>query len=346
MVQQVGTGGSGRVFESRGFLLLRHAGVDLEAGSADPERTAAACGARRFGAPGAHYNLPMHLSSRGRRPPGLARSGSWAATGSALLVLSAQASAAEAAGASAAPWWFATAALVVVVLAAVAGAVFGASRGENRLQAALRASQRERQSLQQLLDVWTWQTDAQHRLLHMHPPAGAAADAWGQAPAAGEPLWDCFEIAGKAGAAGLRARLETQAALSDLRVRAIGGSTGWTLRAQPRIDDQGRFAGHTGTARQTEGSDSAQRHLQALQQIVCEQPGPVLLATDDAAGGWQLQHANAEALRLLAGDAGAPLPAWEALLPRLPEPLQRAVAEAAAGPVPPGCAHGWRRRPR
>jgi signal transduction histidine kinase len=234
-----------------------------------------------------------------------------------------------------------------VVLAAIAGTVFGRLRGESRLAASLRASQRDRQTLQQLLDVWTWQTDAQHRLLHMHPPAGASSDAWGQAPTAGEALWDCFELAGASSAAGLRARLESQATMTDLRVKAIGSGAAWTLRASPRTDDQGRFAGHTGTARQTETDDAARRQTQALQRLVCDQPGPVLLATEDGPGGWQLLHANPEALRLLGGEAGAPLPSWNSLLPRLPDPLREAIDAAAAGTAQPGTTGdnaGWRLR--
>jgi signal transduction histidine kinase len=253
--------------------------------------------------------------------------------------------AADVAGSPAAAWWFATAALLAVVGAAIAGVWFGTLRAESRMAASLRASQRDRQGLQQVLDVWAWQTDAQHRLLHMHPPAGAASDAWGQSPSAGKALWNCFEVAGPAAAAGLRARLESQAPLTGLRVTSVGGNTSWTLRASPRMDDQGRFAGYTGTARPAGTEESATRQSQALLQLICEQTAPLLLATDDGARGWQLQYANPEAMRLLGGDGVATPPAWEALLQRLPEPLRLAVAAACAGSAQTGTSGaiaGWR----
>jgi len=289
----------------------------------------------------------MHLSRQGRRSHGRTRPGSWLVIGSALLMACGSAPAADTASATGAPWWFATAALLAVAGAAIAGVLFGSLRSERRLAAALSASHRDRWVLQQLLDVWSWQTDAQHRLLHMHPPAGAAADAWGQAPAAGQPLWDCFEVASAADVAGLRVRLESQTSFADLRVKTIGTATTWTLRATPRLDDQGRFAGHTGTARQPGTADAPARPAQALEQLLCGQPGPVLLATSAGSGGWQVQRANAEALRLLCGDPEAALPTWETLLPRLPEPLRQVVAAAADSPapeIPPGDAAGWRLR--
>jgi signal transduction histidine kinase len=289
----------------------------------------------------------MHFSSRGRRSRGLAGPGSWAATSGTLLAGGGPALAADAAASAAASWWFATTALFVVVLAAVAGALFGTQRSERRLASALRASQRDRQVLQQLLDVWSWQTDAQHRLLHIHPPAGAAADAWGRAPAAGQPLWDCFELADATDVAGLRPRLESQAALSDLGVQSVGSTDAWTLRASPRWDEQGRFAGHTGTAREAGVDLAARRRAQAIEQLLCDEPGPVLLATVTGPSGWQLQHANAAALELLCGDPAIATPAWNALLEHLPEPLRQTVAAVVAGPAQPaGRAEvgGWRLR--
>jgi signal transduction histidine kinase len=257
----------------------------------------------------------------------------------------------EAARSITAPWWFATAALLVVVLAAVIGMLLGTLRSDRRLSAALRASQHDRQGLQQLLDVWWWQTDAQHRLLHMHPPAGAAVDAWSQVPAAGEPLWNCFEVISEPAVAGLRARLGSQATLTDLPVKRLDGDALWTLRATPRMDEHGRFAGHMGTARQQRTETAPSRRDEALEGLVCGLPGAVLLAMADDGNCWRWQHASPEALRLLGADeapralgtaAPAP-PTWERLLAHLPGPLQQAVAAAASDAQPAPCdIAGWR----
>ena len=269
-----------------------------------------------------------------------------AALGPLLWAGALKANAADGAAADAGPWWLGSLALLVAVAAAAAGVAFGSLRTERRLSAALRASQRERQTLTQLSDVWSWQTDAAHRLLHMHPPVGAPTAAWSRSAPAGQPLWSCFEVASAADVAGLRARLESQLPFSDLRVQRCGDGSGWTLRAAPRFDESGHFAGHAGTARPTDEDDLRRADQHVLVALVDSLPGPALVATRSGAGGWQLRHANADALRLLQGDAAAeppqPLhapPNWDAALAALPEPVRQAIsAPGADAPTP---ADGW-----
>ena len=123
--------------------------------------------------------------------------------------------------------------------------------------------------LGQMLDVWCWQTDAQHRLIRLQPPPGASAATWGDgvggvggvgAVGAGERLWQRFCDTEPT----LPARLAARVALGDLLLLPAppDGAQGdlpapsWRLRGQPHWDGQGRFAGFLGVAWPTEPGDS------------------------------------------------------------------------------------------
>jgi len=148
----------------------------------------------------------------------------------------------------------------------------------------------------------------------------------------------------------LRRQLQAHAQVPALRLTlGIGGRPAvWLLRALPRTDAQGRFAGHVGSARAVELEESASLAQATLAQLWPLAGGALLLfRPEPAAGGvagsagtapatpvWRLREANAEALRLLAlepGTAGLGQLDWPAVAQRLPEALAQALAD-----LPPG----------
>jgi len=143
----------------------------------------------------------------------------------------------------AAAWLFAILCVLVSAALAFTTGLLVARQRQRRSLAEARAQPR---LLAQLLDVWQWQTDRHHRLQRLQPPAGAPASAWLAGDWGGRPLWEHFDAA-----AAVRAQLESMMPLSDVPVRGHGGADGgaWLLRAVPRFDAEGQFAGHLGTAR-------------------------------------------------------------------------------------------------
>jgi signal transduction histidine kinase len=104
-------------------------------------------------------------------------------------------------------------------------------------------------ALSDLLDVWQWRTDAQHRLVHARPPHDAPPAEWtlGAAP---QPLWSCFR---PGNVAVLEARMKSGASLHDVEVRreaADGSVRMGRLRGRALVDANGAFAGYIGTVRE------------------------------------------------------------------------------------------------
>jgi signal transduction histidine kinase len=100
-----------------------------------------------------------------------------------------------------------------------------------------------------LLDVWFWQTDADHRLTLLRPPAQAADAVWQAARAVQGPLWDALACPD---AAALQARLQAGAPLQDIEAAWAGAPSArpsWRLRGIPRFDARGRFLGYEGLMR-------------------------------------------------------------------------------------------------
>jgi signal transduction histidine kinase len=152
------------------------------------------------------------------------------------------------------PWLFAALAL------GAGGAAYAAGRllQQRRDAAALRDARTRGQLLEQLLDVWSWQTDRHHRLVRLQPPAGAPGADWVRPLDGGEPLWERFEGAGDAHV-GLRAQIESMVPLHDVAVRPPDGGRGahWLLRGVPRFDGDGQFEGYVGTAREATAAPAA-----------------------------------------------------------------------------------------
>jgi signal transduction histidine kinase len=135
-------------------------------------------------------------------------------------------------------------------LAAAAAWLAAASLTRWQLAQRLRDARGETQALQQLLDVWQWQTDRDHHLVRLQPPHGAPASAWA-GRAAGQRLWERF---GGGDADSLRERMAARSLLLDVGAAQAGG-TRW-LRGLPRFDAQGAFAGYVGTARAVDVSST------------------------------------------------------------------------------------------
>jgi signal transduction histidine kinase len=144
------------------------------------------------------------------------------------------------------PAWLGALALL---LAAAGALLSGAFWSRQRQLDHLREARLQNQLLGQLIDVWCWQTDAQHRLVKLQPPQGAPASAWVAGAFSGELLWQRFDDVEHS----LQARLQAHAALGDLQVQPPPAQDGsapraWRLRGLPRFDGRGRFAGHLGVA--------------------------------------------------------------------------------------------------
>lgn len=145
--------------------------------------------------------------------------------------------------------WLNLLSFVVAVVALGVGAALAVrvAQAQARLAAQLREARARVSSLEALLDAWLWQTDAQHRLVAMRPPPGAAASEW-PALTTPAPLQSCFTCADPAALGGM---LAGAVAVDDLEVRFDPGGTtgarhGW-LRARPLADANGRFAGYLGS---------------------------------------------------------------------------------------------------
>ena len=212
----------------------------------------------------------------------------------------------------------------------------------------LREARQQAQLLGELLDVWRWQTDAEHRLVTLQPPQAAPASAWVAGACSGERLWQRFDDA----AHSLQPRMQAQATLGELRVlQAVAAGDAaprqWRLRGLPRLDGRGRFAGYTGVAWPTEADDQAATAHQALDALLSHGPAALCLATPDTAGqGWLLLRASPAARHLLglpaAADGAAPALPWAQALAGLPDGLRQQVQALQPGETAE--AGGWQAR--
>ncbi|CAG1019845.1 Phytochrome-like protein cph1 [Burkholderiaceae bacterium] len=146
------------------------------------------------------------------------------------------------AGGGVAAW--AAAAFAVLVLLALGALLL---QRERTLRRALQAERVRAQALSNLLDVWQWQSDREHRVTQLRPPQDAPSDAW--APAGSGELWTHFRCPGSAA---LRACAEAHAPIGDVVAEltlADGSVAACRLRATPLTDALGNFSGYVGTAR-------------------------------------------------------------------------------------------------
>jgi signal transduction histidine kinase len=134
---------------------------------------------------------------------------------------------------------------VVLVPCAAAAALWFAQRDRRQL-AELRQARADLHNLADMLDVWQWRSDADHRLVWLRPPHGAAPGDWSAAASTGT-VW---EVLGAKDPAALRARLVSGAALDDVAVLRPGDGAAELparLRGRARTDLNGIFIGYAGT---------------------------------------------------------------------------------------------------
>jgi len=235
--------------------------------------------------------------------------------------------------------------LLLVALAAGAGAcAWAAIRRAGRLARALQQARAEREALLQALDAWHWRTDIRHGVVQWRPPRGAGLGDWVAGEA--EPLWQHFQ-GNDTLTRSLRAALDQHAPLNATalwRTGSAGMRQAWSLRGEPVLDEQGRFAGYVGTAREL--LDPGEQRLAELLQAL---PSPVLrIALPPPGQLGVLYEVNAAAERWLQIEDPADLPAWPQLLPRLPAGLralvERALAPTVLADAAGGTADGWELR--
>ncbi len=140
-------------------------------------------------------------------------------------------------------------ALGVLAAAAVGAVVAGiVLRRQQMLVEALRETRERLVALDEISEVWQWQTDAAHRLVALRPPAATRRPADGFA--ASGPFWERFVASGSAE---LEARMQAAAALDDIDVDAADwhdAKRAFSLRGRALRDGAGGFAGYVGTLRE------------------------------------------------------------------------------------------------
>jgi len=232
----------------------------------------------------------------------------------------------------------------LLLLAAVATGAWAArsSRLLRRAEQALQQERAERQAVAQALDCWQWRSDVQHRVVQWRPPRGAALPDWAGADDA-PPLWQHFQASDTL-MRSLRVAMDQHAPLNATslwRAGSAGVRQPWSLRGEPLLDAQGRFAGYVGTAREL--TDTADQRIGELLQALADPVLRVALPPPGQLG--VLYETNAAAERWLhIADPAAP-PLWPELLQRLPAGL-RPLAEQAISPslhadTARGSAEGW-----
>jgi signal transduction histidine kinase len=178
---------------------------------------------------------------------------------------------------------------LLVALGAAAVALVIGWRQHGRA-AELQAATARLRGLDDMLDVWQWETDGEHRLSLLRPPCGAPAADWSGAKT-GQPLWQAFRVADEAA---LRAQLASHAALDDVEVRRESASSAghaFRLHGRSHTDAHGGFAGYQGILRELVVPAVAPVPAAAEDRDDLAKPAAVLpvgakaLASDTAAAG-------------------------------------------------------------
>ena len=220
-------------------------------------------------------------------------------------------------------WVFASLALM---LAAGCAFAFGMLLERRRGERSLRAARAELHSGRQLEAGWSWQTDAEHRLVAWRGPGSSSTTA-------------CPWFGDEPGALDLRTRLPRQQAFNAQRVtaaRAVDGSVVWEISGVPCTDDLGRFTGYLGSARPTDADDAVHAAAHALAPALAASGAAAVVAVDHG-DGWRALHFNdAAQLRWPGLRTGAAL---AGLLADLPPTVRAACEQAHARMVQD--VHGW-----
>ena len=146
--------------------------------------------------------------------------------------------------------------LPALMLALFAALSLRAASHQRLLLEALRETRLQLRSLDELSDVWQWQTDARHRLVQWRPPAGAPQSDW-SAVRSSPLLWEHFSADDPAA---LQAQMQATVALDGASAHLVHGSgepRPGRLRARVRSDAAGAFAGYQGTFRELDAAPAA-----------------------------------------------------------------------------------------
>ncbi|HWP20439.1 MAG TPA: ATP-binding protein [Burkholderiaceae bacterium] len=205
------------------------------------------------------------------------------------------------------------------------------SRRMDRQAADQRAVQLRHQGVMQLLPLWYWETDAEHRLSLLRPPRGAPAAEWHVDERMGRPLWEDFHSDPQLWRA-FRQMLQARRPLESLpahRVERDGRRTLWLLEGLPRFDAHGRFLGYQGTARDVSERTELQFDREIGLHLLDAVPSAVLLAeaTDGPRARYVVRHCNEVAARHL-GEAASRLAGQD---------LLEILGRAAGWPLAPLC---------
>ncbi len=224
---------------------------------------------------------------------------------------------------------------IALSLLALGGCAYalGQARARAIAQALLHEARSAAREWRELQQAWTWETDAQHRLIAWQGPAAPPTD-----------RCTLFASDHAPGAAELTRQLRTERAFAGLQLRAepaTEGAEAWVLSGRPRHDDAGRFCGYAGIARPVDAEYALQADAAALPALMAALPGPALLARHGSQG-WRVVLLNPDA-RALWPALVATAPLSEAL-DVLPPAVGRALHE-----LDPSCATeleagGWQLR--
>ena len=139
----------------------------------------------------------------------------------------------------------------LTLLVALGGTALALAVGwrQHKRSAEFHAATARLRGLDDMLDVWQWQTDAAHRLCALRPPRAAAASDWSEAKT-GSALWQAFKATDEAA---LRAQLASHAAIDGVEVRrepATSTVRRFQLHGRAHTDAHGAFAGYQGILRE------------------------------------------------------------------------------------------------
>ena len=143
--------------------------------------------------------------------------------------------------------------LIVLLIVLVTAVAWRAARAHRRqtdeMTRQLREARARSSSIETLLDVWLWQSDARHYMVSVRPPHAAPTADWG-GDATPAPLWERFSPHQPAA---LQAMLDGAASIDDVEVQFAAPGTEprrGLLRGRAHADENGSFAGYHGTFRE------------------------------------------------------------------------------------------------